>query len=92
MIFLSHPSADSAHGFLAPREPALVSVLSHAQSQMLVESSQGNSVRKSGVALGLLLFLIFHRRKARRPSSVELFEKFQRIRQIGELIHEVDLR
>jgi hypothetical protein len=67
-------------------------VLPHAQSQMLVESCQGKPVRKSGVALSPLLFLIFHRRKARRPASAELFEKSQGVRQIGELVHEVDLR
>jgi hypothetical protein len=69
-----------------------VGVLSHAQSQMLVESSRGKSVRKSRVALGPLHFLMFHRRKAGRPASVELFEELQRLRQIGELIHKVELR
>jgi hypothetical protein len=34
-------------------------VLSHAQSHMVVESSQGKIIRKSGVVLGPLLFLIF---------------------------------
>ena len=92
MILLSHSSADSAHGFLAPCEPALIGVLSHAQSQMPVESSQGKTVWKSGVALGPLLFLILYGLKARRPASVELFEKSQCVRQIGELIHEVYLR
>jgi hypothetical protein len=57
-----------------------------------VESSQGKTVWKSGVALGPLLFLILYRLKARRPASVELFEKSQCVRQIGELIHEVYLR
>jgi hypothetical protein len=66
-------------------------MLSHAQSHMVVESSQGKIIWKSGVALGPLLFLIFHRFQARRPASVELFEKSQCVRQIGELIHEVDL-
>jgi hypothetical protein len=66
-------------------------MLSHAQSHMVVESSQGKIVRKSGVALGPLLFLIFHRLKARRPARVELFEKSQCMRQIRELIHKVDL-
>jgi hypothetical protein len=42
VILLSDSSADSAHGFLAPREPALMGVLSHA---MLVESSQGKAIR-----------------------------------------------
>jgi hypothetical protein len=59
---------------------------------MPVESSQGKTVWKSGVALGPLLFLILYGLKARRPASVELFEKSQCVRQIGELIHEVYLR
>jgi hypothetical protein len=67
-------------------------VLSHAQSQMMVESGRRKRVRKSRVALGPLRFLMFHRRKAGRPASVELFEEFQRLRQIGEFIHEVELR
>ena len=66
-------------------------VLAHAQSQVLVESSQRKTFRKSGVALGPLLFLIFHRLKAHRPASVELIEKSQCVRQIRKLIHEVDL-
>jgi hypothetical protein len=59
---------------------------------MLVESSQGKIVWKSGVAPGPLFFRIFQRLKARRPAGVELFEKLQGVRQISELIHEVDLR
>jgi hypothetical protein len=51
-----------------------VGVLSHAQSQMLVDSSRGKIVRESGVALGSLLFLIFHRLKASPPASVERIE------------------
>ncbi len=69
-----------------------MSVLPHAQSQMLVESRQGKTVRKSRVAPRPLFFLVFHRLKARRPACMELFEKSQGMRQIGELIHEVDLR
>jgi hypothetical protein len=67
-------------------------VHSHAQSQMVVESGQGKSVRKSRIALGPLRFLMFHRRDARRPAGVELFEKSQSVRQIREFIHEIDLR
>jgi hypothetical protein len=66
-------------------------MLSHSQSHMVVESSQGKIVGKSGVALGPFLFLISHRLKPPRPASVELFEKSQGVRQIGELVHQVDL-
>jgi hypothetical protein len=59
---------------------------------MLVESSQGKIVWESGVAPCPLFFRIFQRLQARRPAGVELFEKFQSVRQIGEFIHEVDLR
>jgi hypothetical protein len=66
-------------------------MLSHSQSQMMVESCQGKIVGKSGVALGPLLFLGSQRLKPPRPASVELFEKFQCVGQIRELIHKVDL-
>jgi hypothetical protein len=70
----------------------MVGVLSHAQSQMLVENSQGKTVWKCGVAPGPLLFRILQRLNARRPARLELFEKPQCVRQIAELIHQVDLR
>jgi hypothetical protein len=69
----------------------LIGVLSHAQSQMLVESSQGKTVWKSGVAPGPLLLRVLELLEARRPARVQLFEEFQCVLQIRELIHQVDL-
>jgi hypothetical protein len=66
-------------------------MLSHAQRHMVVESSRRKIVRKSGVALGPVVFLTSQYLKPRRPARVELFEKSQCVGQIRELIHEVDL-
>jgi hypothetical protein len=59
---------------------------------MPVEGGQGKVVWKSGVAPRPLCLGILERLQARCPTRVQLFEEFQRVLQIREFVHQVDLR
>jgi len=91
MILLSHARPDSPDGFLAPREPAPIGMLSHAQGQMLVEGARGKVTRKTMVAPGPLFLRILQSFQARRPPRAQLSEEFQCVRKVREFVHQVDL-
>jgi hypothetical protein len=91
MILLSHACPDSPDGFLAPREPAPIGMLSHAQGQMLVEGVRGKMIWKTMVAPGPLFLRILQSLQARRPPRAQLFEEFQCVRKLRELVHQIDL-